>query len=247
MHAGAEARDVDVPYSKMKSEIARILKDEGYIADYELDTTAAHPRIKITNKFVNRDQRHHRLQARQPARPAPLCGADEIPRVLGGMGIAILSTSRGVMTGREAKSKSRRRIARLCLVSEENAMSRIGKKPIELPDKVKVNIAADGAVVVEGPKGKLEWTLPKGDQRAHGRRTRARAFRERRRRAASRALHGLSRARRQHGHRRQRQASSSDLEIQGVGFKAAVQGKQPQPEPRIFARRPFPDSRRRSR
>ena len=40
------------PYSKIKAEIARILKQEGYITDYEVDTTAAHPRIKITNKIV---------------------------------------------------------------------------------------------------------------------------------------------------------------------------------------------------
>ena len=51
-------------------------------------------------------------------------------------------------------------------------MSRIGKKPIELPAKVKVNIGAEGAVTVEGPKGKLAWTLPKAvtrpRRRQHG-------------------------------------------------------------------------------
>ena len=53
---GAQAQKVDifVPYSKIKAEVIRILKDEGYITDYSVDTEAAHPRIKITNKLVDR-------------------------------------------------------------------------------------------------------------------------------------------------------------------------------------------------
>src|ERR1043166_5999165 len=47
----AQKIDIVVPYSKMKAEIVRILKDEGYISDYAIDTSAAHPRIKITNKL----------------------------------------------------------------------------------------------------------------------------------------------------------------------------------------------------
>ncbi|HEY3602363.1 MAG TPA: 30S ribosomal protein S8 [Chthoniobacterales bacterium] len=99
----AQKTEMFVPYSKMKSEIARILKEEGYIADYELDTTAAHPRIKITNKVSNRNNAITGLK--RVSRPGlrRYVGADEVPRVLGGMGTAILSTSRGVMSGREAK------------------------------------------------------------------------------------------------------------------------------------------------
>jgi small subunit ribosomal protein S8 len=95
-----------VPYSKMKSELARILKEEGYITDYELDTTAAHPRIKITNKISTRSNAITGL--RRVSRPGlrRYVGASEIPRVLGGMGTAILSTSRGVMSGREAKKQN---------------------------------------------------------------------------------------------------------------------------------------------
>src|SRR5258708_40007833 len=51
--ARAQKIDIFVPYSKMKAEIARILKEEGYIADYSVDTSAAHPRIKITNKLID--------------------------------------------------------------------------------------------------------------------------------------------------------------------------------------------------
>ena len=104
---GAQAQKVElfVPYSKIKSEIVRILKQEGYISDYVLDTTAAHPRIKITNKLTNRTSAITGLK--RVSRPGLRCyvGADEIPRVLGGMGTAILSTSRGVLSGREAKKQ----------------------------------------------------------------------------------------------------------------------------------------------
>ena len=104
---GAQARKTDmfVPYSRMKAEIIKILKQEGYITDFEVDTSAAHPRIKITNKMVNRTSAITGL--RRISRPGlrRYVGADEIPRVLGGMGVAILSTPRGVLSGREAKKQ----------------------------------------------------------------------------------------------------------------------------------------------
>jgi small subunit ribosomal protein S8 len=95
-----------VPYSKIKAEVARILKDEGYITDYTVDTNAAHPRIKITNKLMNRSSAI--IGLKRVSRPGlrRYVGAQEIPRVLGGMGIAILSTSRGVLSGREAKKQN---------------------------------------------------------------------------------------------------------------------------------------------
>ena len=103
--AAAQKPELFVPYSKIKSDIIRILKEEGYITDFELDTTAAHPRIKITNKLSNRSSAITGLK--RVSRPGlrRYVGADEIPRVLGGMGTAILSTSRGVMSGREAKKQ----------------------------------------------------------------------------------------------------------------------------------------------
>src|ERR1039458_6723789 len=105
---GAQAQKVDifVPYSKIKAEVVRILKDEGYITDYSVDTEAAHPRIKITNKLVDRTSAITGLK--RVSRPGlrRYVGADEIPRVLGGMGISILSTPRGVMSGRDAETRS---------------------------------------------------------------------------------------------------------------------------------------------
>jgi small subunit ribosomal protein S8 len=103
--AHAQKMDIFIPYSRMKAEIARILKDEGYISDYAVDTGAEHPRIKITNKLINRTSAITGLK--RVSRPGlrRYVGADEIPRVLGGMGVAILSTPRGIMSGREAKKQ----------------------------------------------------------------------------------------------------------------------------------------------
>ncbi|HEX3419796.1 MAG TPA: 30S ribosomal protein S8 [Candidatus Udaeobacter sp.] len=103
--ARAQQPEVLIPYSKIKAEIARILKEEGYISDYSVDTSAAHPRIKVINKLVDRSSAIVGL--RRVSRPGlrRYVGADEIPRVLGGMGLAILSTSRGVLSGREAKKQ----------------------------------------------------------------------------------------------------------------------------------------------
>jgi small subunit ribosomal protein S8 len=103
--ARAQKVEMYIPYSKIKAEIARILKDEGYITDYSVDTSAAHPRIKITNKLVDRTSAITGLK--RVSRPGlrRYVGADEVPRVLGGMGVAILSTSRGVLSGREAKKQ----------------------------------------------------------------------------------------------------------------------------------------------
>jgi small subunit ribosomal protein S8 len=103
--AQAKKADMFVPYSRIKAEVVRILKQEGYITDFEVDTTAAHPRIKITNKMANRTSAITGLK--RVSRPGlrRYVGADEIPRVLGGMGVAILSTPRGVLSGREAKKQ----------------------------------------------------------------------------------------------------------------------------------------------
>ena len=103
--ARAQQPEVLIPYSKIKAEIARILKEEGYISDYSVDTGAAHPRIKVINKLVDRSSAIAGL--RRVSRPGlrRYVGADEIPRVLGGMGLAILSTSRGILSGREARKQ----------------------------------------------------------------------------------------------------------------------------------------------
>jgi large subunit ribosomal protein L6 len=101
-------------------------------------------------------------------------------------------------------------------------MSRIGNKPVSLPDKVKVNIAADRSVQVEGPKGKLSWRLPEGiDGQIEG--TTLTLVRQSEARQV-RALHGLSRALLNNMVTGVSTGFTRNLEIQGVGFKAAVQG-----------------------
>jgi large subunit ribosomal protein L6 len=102
-------------------------------------------------------------------------------------------------------------------------MSRIGKKPIELPAKVKVNVGTEGAVTVEGPKGKLSWNLPKA-VRARVEGSSVSLDRDGETRQVK-ALHGLSRALIANMVTGVNEGFKKELEIQGVGFKAAVQGQ----------------------
>ena len=102
LSAGQE--QVLAPFSKMKQELARILKEEGYIWSYELDTTGAHPRLKVKLKYTE-DNSPVIRSLKRVSSPGlrQYVSCDEIPRVLGGLGIAILSTSRGIMTGASAR------------------------------------------------------------------------------------------------------------------------------------------------
>ena len=104
--AHAQKQEMFVPYSKIKTEVVRILKEEGYITDYSIDTQGAHPRIKIMNKFSNRSSAITGL--RRMSRPGlrRYVSVQEIPRVLGGMGTSILSTPRGILSGRQAKKQN---------------------------------------------------------------------------------------------------------------------------------------------
>ena len=97
---------VDVPASRLKTEIARILKEEGYIANFKVAEEGVKKVIKIYLKYspnnapvITRIERVSRPGCRVYVRRA------EIPRVLGGMGINILTTPRGVMTGRQARKE----------------------------------------------------------------------------------------------------------------------------------------------
>src|SRR2546421_4082228 len=80
--AAAQKPELFVPYSRMKAEITRILKDEGYITDYAVDTEAAHPRIRITNKLADRKSAITGLKRVSTPGLRRYVGADEIPRVL---------------------------------------------------------------------------------------------------------------------------------------------------------------------
>lgn len=102
---GAEHDTVEMPLSKVKLEIARILRSEGYIADYSTMTgPSGHPELRVRLKYgqsrsrtISGIKRISKPGGRVHARTT------QLPKVLGGMGIAIISTSSGVMTDREAK------------------------------------------------------------------------------------------------------------------------------------------------
>ena len=102
---GVRARlpKVDIPASRLKGEIAKILKNEGYIANFKVVEDPRQGNIRVFLKYgPGRERVITDLQ--RVSRPGCriYCGKGEIPRVYGGLGINILSTSRGVMTGREA-------------------------------------------------------------------------------------------------------------------------------------------------
>lgn len=102
----AKKAEVLAPYSKIKADIAQILKKEGYISDYEIDTTGKFPQIKVRNKITSRNSAITGLRRISKPGLRKYVGATDIPRVLGGMGISILSTPRGVLTGREARKQN---------------------------------------------------------------------------------------------------------------------------------------------
>lgn len=102
----ARKNEFTVPYSETKSAILHILKREGYITDVTLDTTGKHPALKIRVKYMNKDSAIAGLH--RVSRPGlrKYVGSKKIPRVLGGMGIALLSTPLGVLTGQEARRRN---------------------------------------------------------------------------------------------------------------------------------------------
>lgn len=89
-----------IPASRIKVEIVRILKDEGYVADYRVVEEVPQNRIEVDLKY-DRGGTKAISSLERISRPGRrvYCGKDEIPKVLNGMGVTILSTSRGVMTG----------------------------------------------------------------------------------------------------------------------------------------------------
>src|SRR5262249_8862358 len=93
-----------MPYSRMKGEIAKVLKREGYIADYYVEKTEAGQQVlKIQLKIVGKERSI--VDIKRISRPGlrRYTSASEIPRIVGGMGMSIITTSKGVMSGWEAK------------------------------------------------------------------------------------------------------------------------------------------------
>jgi small subunit ribosomal protein S8 len=107
----AEQAVTSMPSSKMKVAIAKILKEEGFIQDYEVvdGDNAAFPELEVRLKYIGerRDRRPVLTGLERVSKPGCriYTGKKDIPWVLSGMGVAILSTSSGVMTGRDARKK----------------------------------------------------------------------------------------------------------------------------------------------
>lgn len=96
--------DVLIPASKIKQNIAKILMDEGYIDGIEIVTEETHPMIKLVLRYS--EERERAISGiRRISKPGRRVyrGAGELPRVLGGLGVAIVSTSQGLMTDKEAR------------------------------------------------------------------------------------------------------------------------------------------------
>ena len=102
----ARHQKVDVPVSKLKLEIARILKEEGYVSNFKTTEEDGHKVLRIYLKYGNDNEAVISNLSRVSS---PGCRVyvrrSEIPRVLGGLGINILTTPRGVMTGRQARKE----------------------------------------------------------------------------------------------------------------------------------------------
>ncbi len=96
---------VDVPSSKMKVAIANILLDEGYITKYDIVEEGGFPIIRITLKYGADKNEKIITGIKRISKPGlrVYAGKDDVPRVLGGLGVAILSTNKGVITDREAR------------------------------------------------------------------------------------------------------------------------------------------------
>ena len=95
---------VDVPASNMKKSIAQILLDEGYIKSYQIVDDGTRGTIHITLKYNGKDKVITGLRRVSKPGLRVYVGADELPRVLRGLGIAIVSTSKGVMTDKAARA-----------------------------------------------------------------------------------------------------------------------------------------------
>jgi small subunit ribosomal protein S8 len=96
--------EVAMPASKLKASIAKVLKDEGYIEDFALRENGSKNELRIALKYYAGRPVIERLERVSKPGLRVYRGRDDIPRVMNGLGVAILSTSRGVMTDRKARA-----------------------------------------------------------------------------------------------------------------------------------------------
>lgn len=103
----AEKKEVAIPLSKIKLEISKVFKQEGYITDFKVERKEFPARITIDLKYT--DKKNNVIEGlkriSKPGRRVYV-DVDEIPKVLGGLGVSVVSTSKGILTGKECKKKN---------------------------------------------------------------------------------------------------------------------------------------------
>ena len=102
----AKHRVVEIPASNIKKEITKVLYDKGFIQNYKFDDSTPQGTIKIALKYNPTSKQSAIVDLQRISRPGlrQYRGADNLPRILNGLGIAIVTTSKGVMTDKEAKT-----------------------------------------------------------------------------------------------------------------------------------------------
>jgi small subunit ribosomal protein S8 len=100
-------KEVSMPVSKVKTEIAKILKDEGFIEDYKVSKDGDFGKLVLTLKYTNKKERVI-TGLKRISKPGlrVYAKSNEVPKVLNGFGIAVVSTSRGIMTDKEARKQN---------------------------------------------------------------------------------------------------------------------------------------------
>ncbi|MBN1116240.1 MAG: 30S ribosomal protein S8 [Bacteroidales bacterium] len=103
----ARHKVVEIPASNLKKDITRILYDKGYILNYKFENSGPQGTIKIALKYHPQTKQPAIKGIERASRPGlrKYAGSNELPRVLNGLGVAVLSTSQGVMTDKEARGK----------------------------------------------------------------------------------------------------------------------------------------------
>lgn len=102
----AKHRVVEIPASNIKKEITKVLYEKGYIQNYKFDDSTPQGSIKIALKYNPTSKQSAIVDLQRVSRPGlrQYRGADHLPRIFNGLGVAIISTSKGVMTDKEAKT-----------------------------------------------------------------------------------------------------------------------------------------------
>ena len=97
---------VSIPYSNLKNDLANILKNEGFVTDFVVNEEGNHKNIVITLKYKGNERVITGLKRVSKPGLRQYAKVNEIPKVLNGLGIAIISTSKGIMTDKEARAKN---------------------------------------------------------------------------------------------------------------------------------------------